>query len=418
MPLGMARFTFLHAADLHLDAPFSGVGRVPADVAAVLRDASIDAWSALIDLAVARDVAAVLLAGGLCDGLERGARAQARLRDGLQRLVAHGIAVYVALGGRDPADGIGGLRGWPHGVAVFDQELQSVPLERNGVRLATVHGIGARGCDAASLVHRVMVDPACGPHLGLMHALVGGREVDEAACGTCAESALRESGVDYWALGHTHELTYLSRGDPWIVYPGTLQGRGLVPAESAAKGAVVVEVDGGVIEQVTFEPLDRVRCLRIELADAAELDGVRRALDASAAALRAAHVDRALVLDAIIDGTPRVLRALRRPDACAALLRELRRTSAHSEPFVWWSAVRPRVSPAEIGATGDLTAEVGRVRAELAADPAQCAQFLARRFEPLRYAWAADVEPREAEELLDTATALAIDVLSDAEDGA
>jgi hypothetical protein len=76
------------------------------------------------------------------------------------------------------------------------------------------------------------------------------------------------------------------------------------------------------------------------------------------------------------------------------------------------------VSPAEVGATGDLTAEVGRVRAELAADSGQCAQFLARRFEPLRYAWAADVEPREAEELLDTATALAMDVLNDAEDGA
>ncbi len=94
----MSRLTVLHTAELHLDAPFTGLGRTPPPIAAALRDASLAAWDALVDHALAHDVAALICAGGLCGGLEHGVRGQARLRDGLARLVAGGIAVAVALG--------------------------------------------------------------------------------------------------------------------------------------------------------------------------------------------------------------------------------------------------------------------------------------------------------------------------------
>ena len=59
-------FTFLHAADLHLDAPVAAVtGRhLPAATVEALRDASILAWDALIDTAIAHGVDFVVLAGG------------------------------------------------------------------------------------------------------------------------------------------------------------------------------------------------------------------------------------------------------------------------------------------------------------------------------------------------------------------
>src|SRR5512143_378405 len=119
MPCMMPRYAFLHAADLRLDAPFTGIGRTPPPVATALRDASLQAWDTLVETAVARRVAAVLLSGGLCDGLERGARAQVRLRRGVARLAEHGIAVFVALGGRDPKDGFAAIGDWPEGVTVF-----------------------------------------------------------------------------------------------------------------------------------------------------------------------------------------------------------------------------------------------------------------------------------------------------------
>src|SRR5262245_11816256 len=119
VPCMMPRYAFLHAADLRLDAPFSGIGRTPPLVAAALRDASLQAWDALVDTAIARRVAAVMLSGGLADGLERGARAQVRLQRGVARLVEHGIAVFIAVGGRDPRDGFAAIGDWPEGVVVF-----------------------------------------------------------------------------------------------------------------------------------------------------------------------------------------------------------------------------------------------------------------------------------------------------------
>ncbi|MDX2166750.1 MAG: DNA repair exonuclease, partial [Deltaproteobacteria bacterium] len=114
----MSRLTVLHTAELHLDAPFTGLGRTPDPIAARLRDASLAAWDALVDHALAHDAAAVLCAGGLCAGIERGVRAHARLRDGLARLAAGGVAVAIALGPRDPHDGLA-VGDWPAGVTVF-----------------------------------------------------------------------------------------------------------------------------------------------------------------------------------------------------------------------------------------------------------------------------------------------------------
>jgi hypothetical protein len=286
------------------------------------------------------------------------------------------------------------------------------------VRLATLHGIAARGGSAAELVRRIAIAGAPGPQLGLMHAALDGSAADDSACATCPVSVLREAGVDYWALGHAHTLTYVARGAPWVVYPGTPQGRGLSTPEGGAKGAVLVEVADGAIDQVTFEPLDRVRCLRVDLANAVDLDAVLRALTARAAALHETHAGRAVVLEAVVSGAPSLLRALRRPDACAGLVRALRRATARWEPFVWWADLRTAPAPVDAVASDDLIGAVHRVRADLAADASQCAPFFSRRFEPLRYAWTADVEPREAAELLAAATELAVDALDDAETGA
>jgi DNA repair exonuclease SbcCD nuclease subunit len=63
-------------------------------------------------------------------------------------------------------------------------------------------------------------------------------------------------GYDYWALGHIHAAEIVSR-DPWIVFPGNLQGRSV--RETGAKGAVRVTVDDGSIVDVTPLALDGAR---------------------------------------------------------------------------------------------------------------------------------------------------------------
>ncbi len=61
----------------------------------------------------------------------------------------------------------------------------------------------------------------------------------------------------------------------------------------------------------------------------------------------------------------------------------------------------------------DLAAEIHRQRAALAADAARCVGFVERHFEPLHALWTAEADARETAELLDAATALAIDALDE-----
>ena len=64
-------FSFLHAADLHLDTPFTSVSGYPERVGAALREASLEAWDALIQTAInrqVRELAPVLNAPSLPEG--------------------------------------------------------------------------------------------------------------------------------------------------------------------------------------------------------------------------------------------------------------------------------------------------------------------------------------------------------------
>ena len=97
-------FRFLHAGDLHLDEPFTGMSATAPEVAGVLRDASLSAFDALVRLAIARDVAFVVLAGGIYRGAIDGVRAQVALLEGLTELADRGIHTFLALGDDDPLD--------------------------------------------------------------------------------------------------------------------------------------------------------------------------------------------------------------------------------------------------------------------------------------------------------------------------
>ena len=86
-------------------------------------------------------------------------------------------------------------------------------------------------------------------NIGVLHTgLDGARGHDPYA--PCTVDDLARFGYDYWALGHIHAAEIVSR-DPWIVYPGNLQGRS--PRETGPKGAMRVSVEDGRVVEV--EPL-------------------------------------------------------------------------------------------------------------------------------------------------------------------
>lgn len=342
---------FVHAADLHLDTGFQGVARLDDRLAARLRDASLDAFDALVELTLRREAAFLVLAGDVYDGAERGLRAQLRFEQGVRRLADAGIATFVAHGNHDPlVTGWQLVTSWPDAVHVFGHDrVESHVVERDGRPLAVVQGVSyaerAEPRNLASLFERTDVDA---PHVAVLHTNVGGLPGHDDYA-PCTVDDLRGSGIDYWALGHIHTRQVVldgSDGGAWAAYPGNLQGRSPARSERGAKGADVVTVTGGRVagppEHVT---LDRARFAQVEV-DVAEhetLGGVQRALhDGAEREVREAD-GRVVVLQGRLRGRGAVHHALHRPGVLDELREALTDRLAGSDAV--WVRVKDRTSP-------------------------------------------------------------------------
>lgn len=357
------RFCFVHAADLHLDTPFKGIGELDANVAAALRDASLDAFDNLVELAIQRNAAFVVLAGDIYDGPERGVRAQLRFLRGLEQMGDHGIRSFVVHGNHDPVEsGWSAIRDWPEQVTVFGcEEVEEVTVEWEGSDVATVHGISfAQREETENLARRFQRGDGPGIHVGVLHANVGGNE-DHDPYAPCTLDDLKETGLDYWALGHIHQRQVLHEGDPWVVYPGNLQGRSPKPSEQGPKGAYVIEVDGVTILEPEFVALDEVRFEQLEV-DVGDVDipALERALFEKGTERLAASDGRSLLLRCVLTGSGSIHRDLARQAALDQVLEDMRQETADDVPFLWWESLIDQTVPSldmeAIRARGDFSA--------------------------------------------------------------
>jgi len=368
-------FSFLHAADLHLDTPFASVGGFPANVGEALREASLEAWAQLVAVASSRSVDFVLLAGDLYDGAERGIRAQRAFLDGVSRLADEGIRTLRVHGNHDPvAEGWTAITEFPSLVTTFPPHRVASERFEVGGEQVVVHGTSyAVAATSDNLARRYPAAEGEGFHIGLLHANVGGPSTGHADYSPCSIDDLRQCGYHYWALGHVHGRRVLHEGGPWIVYPGNLQGRSTKPTERGAKGAVLVSVTGGLAAEPEFVPLDRVRFIDLTLSIepyqdlGSLLDQLERLADPSA------HDDRSLIVRATIDGAGPLHQELAAPSRRAEILDDLRRRGAARSPFVWWHHLtwrtRTQVDVVDLRRREDFTADLLRFIDE--AGPAQ-----------------------------------------------
>jgi DNA repair protein SbcD/Mre11 len=388
----MSSFTFVHAADLHLDTPFQGIAAPAPGIAEALRDASLQAWDDLVEVTVREQAAFLLLAGDIYDGAERGVRAQLRFHRGLVRLAENGIPVFIVHGNHDPVgEGWSAIRSWPSGVTIFPAgDVATVAVERDGHRLATVSGVSfdrRAVTDDLSMRFPRPTDP--GFHIAVLHCNAGG-DTDHGMYSPCHVADLAAKGYDYWALGHVHKRQTLAEGPAWVAYPGNLQGRSPKPSEMGPKGALLVEVADDQVVGHRFVACDRIRFapLAIDVAGQSGIDELHAHLQARAAEHRAQSEGRSLLLRVTLDGRGELHDLLRRPQTIADLLRDLRdEAPSGGDGFLWWESLRdhsrPALDRAEIKSRADLSAELLQIADGLRADSASLREFAAKAFEPL-----------------------------------
>lgn len=254
-------FCFLHAADLHLDSPLRGLSRHDEAPAEAIRGATRRALENLVDLALEKRVAFVLIAGDLFDGDQRDYATALFFNRQMTRLREGGIPVYLIRGNHDAEAVITKSLAPPENVTLFPVgEARTVqhpdlPVALHGQSFAT----------AAVSENLVPGYPAAQSgcfNIGLLHTSLAGSAVHDTYA-PCTVSDLEGKDYQYWALGHIHQPEVISE-DPWIVYSGNLQGRKV--NESGARGCFLVEVDDALrVSGHHFIALDVVRWRHLEV---------------------------------------------------------------------------------------------------------------------------------------------------------
>jgi len=366
----------LHAADLHLDSPLRGLSGYEGAPEAEIRGATRGALENLVQLALDESVGAVLLAGDIYDGDWNDYNTGLFFRRQMSRLGESGIKVYLVSGNHDAASNISRQLSLPPNVHVFSQhEPETAVAADLGI---AVHGQGYAKRDVTDNLAANYPPPLAGLfNIGLLHTALTGRE-GHVTYAPCTKNQLADRGYDYWALGHVHTREEVS-DEPWIVFPGNLQGR--FAKETGPKGATLVTVDDG-LRVVSVEPrtLDVVRWEHLEV-DAADATGVPELCDlvrAAMAGARDAAGDRLLAVRVSAVGTSAAHAALWRGRAdFAAEVRAL----ANEFDRVWVEKVRPATKPprepADLAGLLDTVADLRRGAAGLRADPEALAALIA-----------------------------------------
>jgi DNA repair protein SbcD/Mre11 len=260
---------FLHAADIHLDSPLRGLERYEGAPVEEIRGATRRAFVNLVEMAVREEVAFVLLAGDLYDGDWKDYNTGLFFISQMRRLEMAGIPVFVIAGNHDAASQITKVLRPPGNVRVLGTKRpETVRLEEVGV---AVHG---QGFANASVLEDLSAGyPAADPYLfnvGMLHTSLDGRPGHYSYAPSTVDG-LRSKGYQYWALGHVHAREIVAR-DPWIVFPGVLQGRHV--RETGAKGAMMVTVEDREVVSVEPRDLDVLRwaVCSVDLTGAAVMD--------------------------------------------------------------------------------------------------------------------------------------------------
>lgn len=331
---GGGSFRFLHASDLHLEEPIHGLAEIPDHLRELFLDAPYRAAQAVFDLAIRQGVDCVLLAGDVLDPAWSAPRGPLFLRQQLDRLAQHGIAVYWAGGSVDPPES------WPHEVRLppqvyrFGTDVQEFLVRRGDQDVARIVGRSRRpGRGLAP--HEFPADRHRLPTVAL-------------AYGSADAAALQSRPFAYWALGGSHAPRTLAAGRTVAQMCGSPQAR--CPEETGVYGCSLVDIDPDGYVHVQQIATDCVRfvaeTLALEVPDGiVPLDG-----NSLPAAWQAALEDRLLeLMDAhdgihlLLDWTcrlPRVVPHSAYEKLESRLLDYLRTAFGTGEPAAWTTHVR------------------------------------------------------------------------------
>ena len=270
--------TFLHAADLHLGAPFRGLAQVSQAWAARLMQAISESFDRMIDAACARNVDFVVIAGDVFDASRASYGEYLRFFEGMRTLEAAGIPVYMITGNHDP------YTSWQQSMFSLPDNVHMLSADKPGFELFEKDGqpaciIAGRGyynqtwpmdeCIAEGLTREAAVSALLPTHpnaaeapfcIGVLHT---GLNLDPVKA-PVNPSVLMNAGMDYWACGHIHmRYLYPSKENPRIAFSGCIQGRDI--KETGTRGVQAVTLSKNAAPKLEYIPTASVVWQRLDV---------------------------------------------------------------------------------------------------------------------------------------------------------
>ena len=262
-------FKFVHAADVHLDSPLKGLSAYEGAPVDTLRGATRAAFRNLVDLTIREEAAFLIIAGDLYDGSWRDFQTGLFFVSEMARLRAAGIRAFLLYGNHDAESEITKRLRLPDNVSVFpSRAAKTFTIDDLNVAL---HGRSFQTPATLENLVPTYPEPVSGRlNIGVLHTALEGN-TEHAAYAPCSLPELIAKGYQYWALGHVHEHSIANR-DPWIVFPGNLQGRHA--RETGPRGAMLVTADGTSIlsAERVFTDVLRWHQLVVDLSTATTVD--------------------------------------------------------------------------------------------------------------------------------------------------
>ena len=297
-----AELHIVHAADIHLDSPLRGLGRLSDDdLANRLRRATRSAFDNLIGHCLKTTPDALILAGDLYDGDWRDYSTGVYFTDRMRDLDDAGIPVVLVQGNHDAESVISRSLTLPPNVTRLRTDRpETKVLQDAGL---AVHG---QGFATKAVSANLAVDyPAPIPGLinvGVLHTSVQGY-ANHDPYAPCSVAELIGRGYEYFALGHIHTRQVLAGGRTTVAFSGNLQGRH--PRELGPKGALDVRLSPGCVAQVSFTALDVARweLLEDDVGDAGDEAEAFDLVDAAVGRAREDAGTRPVVARITLTGT-------------------------------------------------------------------------------------------------------------------
>jgi exonuclease SbcD len=360
---------FIHAADIHLDSPLTGLAAYPDAPADLLRSATRDAFTNLVTVALEEAVDFIVIAGDLYDGDWKDFNTGIYFAGQMGRLKAAGIAVYLLYGNHDADSEMTKKLALPDNVHVF-------PNNKAGTFLLPALKVALHGRsfkDAATTDNLAVGYPDPVPgwlNIGVLHTALEGNAA-HANYAPCSIAELEARGYQYWALGHVHEYR-LWRGAALIAFPGNLQGRHI--RECGPRGALLVHAEGaeiGLVERLHVDVL-RWHALEVDVADAANLAESVRAVGRALERLVAEHGTLPMVVRVTLCGATPAHGEL---FGLEAQLRAevLAQAASIGSERLWIEKVRLETTPhalaAQVTARSDALADLQALLAKAEFDP-------------------------------------------------